>query len=56
MKEGHTQEKVQGSHYQNSFNAPTLTTNHTKTYKWCISSTSDSKKRYSMAQHRQDVR
>ena len=55
-KSDHTQEKVQASHSQSYCNTPALTANCTKTYQWCISSTSDSKGRHFMAQCRQDVR
>ena len=54
-EESHTQEKVQASHPQGYCGVPSLTANCTKTYQWCIISTCDSKRRYSIAWHRQDV-
>ena len=55
-EESHTQEKFQASHPQGYCGVPSLAANCTKTYQWCIISTCDSKRRYPMAQHRQDVR
>ena len=47
--------KGSGQPPQGYHSMPSLATSHTKIYQWCISSTCDSKRRYSMAWCRQDV-